>query len=412
MRLKIATTLIVLMATLGSAMAQDTIEEQSRYYSSNPNQWFVGAGVGAQIYISYDNSRYGLDKVITPAFSANFGKMFNRKYGVRAQVTGYQVVMFTDYNRYNTNGTHYFQKYKHNYVSINADFYMNLSNTLWPKTDSRWNWTAFAGPGIAFASPNVDRLESLVNVSAGMGVKYQVTKSLSIDMEGRYMVTSSLFLNQGRSSIDGIGMLTAGVTYSFGGSKPKCAYKEKYVSAYTQSIAKSRTITEQKAALANKEKELQSTQNQLADKTNQLAECNKAKSASKYKAIAPAPVKAAETTSTPSSTVIATVYETLKFQPNSAKLSDAHYTLIEKVAERLQKDPEAKIAVISYGDYSPKMKLSESALLSFQRANNIVSALKEKYKVDARRIRFVNKGDNDKSSQHLAYTVLILDDNN
>lgn len=401
MRLKIATTLIVLMATLGNAMAQDTIEEQSKYYSSKPNQWFVGAGVGAQIYLSYDNTRYGLDKVITPAFSASFGKMFNRKYGLRAQVTGYQVVMFTDYNRYTNNGTQYFQKYRHNYVGINADFYMNLRNILWPKSESRWNWTAFAGPGIELASPNVDRLESLINISAGTGVKYQYSKCLSLDLEARYIATSSLFLNQGRSSIDGIGMLTAGATYFFGGSKPKCPYKEKYVSAYTQSIEKSKTITEQNAALGHRAKEIQDLQ-------DELAACNKAKAA------APAPVVVEQPTTTVAKSVQqnSTVLETLKFGPNSAKLTDAHSAQIEEIAGMLAKNPNAKIAVIAYGDYSPKMTLSESTLLSFQRAHNIVSALKEKHKIDARRIRFVNKGDHDKSSTQYAYTVLILDDNN
>lgn len=397
MRLKIA-TLIVLMATLGHVMAQDTVMEQSKYYSSKPNQWFVGAGVGAQVYVSYDNFRYGAGKAITPAFSVTFGKMFNPKYGLRGQLTGYQVVMFTDYNRYTNTGTQYFQKYRHNYVGLNADFYMNLRNILWPRSDSRWNWMAFAGPGIEFASPNVDRLESLINISAGMGVKYQYNKSLSLDLEARYIATSSLFLNQGRSSIDGIGMLTAGVNYYFGGSKHKCPYKDKYVSEYTQNAAKSQTISEQNLALGKKTKEIQDLQ-------SKLAACNQAKVAATQ---TPLP---AQTTTTVATHSTPQYVEKIQFQPNSAKLTAAHYTQIETIAKKMAQNPNAKIAVISYGDYNPKMSLSESTLLSFERGSNIIKILKEKYKLDARRIRFVNKGDYDKSSEQYALMALIMDDN-
>lgn len=405
MRLNIATTLIALMATLGTAMAQDTVEDQSKYYSSKPDQWFVGIGVGVQTYFSYDNYRYGYSKLITPAFSANFGKMFSRQYGVRGSVYGYKSVMYSDYNRYTPGGVSYFQKYIHNYVGFNADFYLNLTNIFGSKKDTPWNWMAFVGPGIELASPNVDRLESMINISAGLGLKYQLTKCWSIDLEGRLLATSSLFLNQGRTNIDGIGMVTAGVTYSFGGNKPYYKYKDKYVEAYTQSIAKSKTITAQNAALEIKNAETKRLQKALSDKEKELAACLKTPGVASG-------VRPTENVVSSSKKTPAEVFLNLEFGSNSAKLTKEHNTAIEQVAERLKKNPNSKIAVIAYGDYNPKMKLSESTLLSFQRGNTIVNILKNKYKIDSKRIRFVNKGDHDKSSVHLANTVQILDDNN
>lgn len=401
MRLNIATTLIALMATLGSAMAQDTVEDQSKYYSSKPNQWFVGAGVGAQLYFSYDNNRYGYSKVITPVFSANFGKMLNRQYGIRGSVYGYKSVMYSDYNRYTIGGLPYFHKYTHNYVGINADFYMNLTNIFWPKKDTPWNWMAFVGPGIELASPNMDKLECLINISAGMGVKYQLTKSWSVDLEGRVLSTSSLFLNQGRSNVDGMGMLTAGVTYAFGGSKPKCKYKDKYVDAYTQSIEKSKTITAQNALLEGKNREVVLLQKALNEKEKELAACLK-KAPSVLTPLQP---------KTQDKGSVAQALASLQFGPNSAKLTKGHYAEIEQIASKLAKNPKANIAVIAYGDYNPKKKLSESTLLSFQRGKAVVDLLKSKYKINSNRIRFVTKGDHDKSSKHLAFTVQILDDN-
>ena len=211
------------MILAGSCAAMNAQE-----YNYTTQKWtdniFVSVGGGIH---SVNND--GFNKVASH-FNVSLGKLITPTWGVRAQVNGLTQHLCLDEAYYSHN--------KH-FVGGNIDGLLNLSTLFAGANPSRFfEVYAFAGPTVSVAKAqgvliqgNSDgsvtkqpvgenNLHARVGASAGLGLKFNVNKYWAIDVEARGAITPSVFggVSSHRKG-EGTGMLTAGVTYIFGGKK-------------------------------------------------------------------------------------------------------------------------------------------------------------------------------------------------
>ena len=112
---------------------------------------------------------------------------------------------------------------------------VNLSTLFAGANPSRFfEVYGFAGPMLSVAkSQNVtikndgtmvpegeNKVRARIGASAGVGLKFNINKYWAIDVEARGAIAPSIFGNiSSHRKAEGTGMLTAGVSYIFGGKK-------------------------------------------------------------------------------------------------------------------------------------------------------------------------------------------------
>lgn len=65
-----------------------------------------------------------------------------------------------------------------------------------------------------------NKVRARIGASAGVGLKFNINKYWAIDVEARGAIAPSIFGNiSSHRKAEGTGMLTAGVSYIFGGKK-------------------------------------------------------------------------------------------------------------------------------------------------------------------------------------------------
>ena len=140
-------------------------------------------------------------------------------------------------------------KRKENYVGVNLDGMINLTNLFCGYKPGRvFEGTLFVGPSVNFvknyakwvvgyesnnpgggvqeivpdpATTDVEghKLRCLVGASVGLGAKFNINKYFSIDLEARGQVTPSILGAYSSGKTDGYVYFSAGGTYVFGGKK-------------------------------------------------------------------------------------------------------------------------------------------------------------------------------------------------
>lgn len=224
MKYKFLTLSLLLAGACATMNAQST---KDTYYTEKwSDNIFVSVGGGIH---SINND--GFNKV-APHFNISLGKLITPTWGVRAQVNGLtQHLCMQDVKYY---------EHSKNFVGGNIDAMINLSTLFAGANPSRFfEVYGFAGPMITVAKSdkvqyNVDaasgettvslagdsKTRARIGASAGVGLKFNINKYWAIDVEARGAIAPSIFGNiSDHRKAEGTGMLTAGVTYIFGGKK-------------------------------------------------------------------------------------------------------------------------------------------------------------------------------------------------
>lgn len=224
MKYKFLTLSLLLAGACATMNAQST---KDNYYTPKwSNNIFVSVGGGIHA-INND----GFNKV-APHFNISLGKLITPTWGVRAQVNGLtQHLCMQDVKYYEHNK---------NYIGGNIDAMLNLSTLFAGANPNRvFEVYGFAGPMVYGAkSQNVkytidgatgeqtvslagdEKFRARVGASAGLGLKFNLSKYWAIDVEARGAIAPSIFGNiSDHRKAEGTGMLTAGVSYIFGGKK-------------------------------------------------------------------------------------------------------------------------------------------------------------------------------------------------
>ena len=155
-----------------------------------------------------------------------FGKLITPTWGVRAQFNGVTQHLCLDNSYWEHNKT---------YFGGNIDAMINLSTLFAGVNPNRFfEVYGFLGPQVTVAkSANVliqndgtmipdgdEKARARVGASAGLGLKFNINTKWAIDVEARGAIAPSIFGNiSSHRKAEGTGMLTAGVSYIFGGKK-------------------------------------------------------------------------------------------------------------------------------------------------------------------------------------------------
>ncbi len=217
--------LVILSFLLAGSSVAATAQDKGPFFSERfKDNIFISVGVGGQACMNPDNMDYGLGKSITPLINISVGKLFNPTWGVRFQGAGLWSSLYSTH----LNGVEtitggvkntYYQENKH-YFTLRADGLFNLSNAIAGYNPDRlFTLSVFAGPGMTFAKAygDQDKLNALINGSAGLAGQFNVNKYWDINIEARGEVTPSMFGKYSSAYTDGAISLTAGATYTFGG---------------------------------------------------------------------------------------------------------------------------------------------------------------------------------------------------
>lgn len=240
--------LLILSLLLAGASATATAQNTDVYYSEScKDNFFISVGVGMQAGTNPD-SKFG--QSITPLVNLSIGKLITPVWGVRGQLYGWQSKQKTAYPFFNTWDK---QKRKENYVGINLDGMINLTNLFCGYKPGRvFEGTLFVGPSMNIArnygswkagyqtvaveqangtvenstviDPNTTiavshKTRCLIGASVGLGAKFNINPEWAIDVEARGQVTPSILGAYSSASTDGYIYLSAGATWTIGGKK-------------------------------------------------------------------------------------------------------------------------------------------------------------------------------------------------
>ena len=224
MKYKFLTLSLLLAGACATMNAQNTKE---KYYTEKWNDnIFISVGGGIH---SINND--GFNK-IAPHFNISLGKLITPTWGVRAQINGVTQHLCMQDVRY----------YEHNknFIGGNIDAMVNLSTLFAGANPDRvFEVYGFVGPQVSaakaanmsitvdaatgeqtYAMTGDDDLRVRIGASAGLGLKFNINKYWAIDVEARGAISPSIFGNiSDHRKAEGTGMLTAGVSYTFGGKK-------------------------------------------------------------------------------------------------------------------------------------------------------------------------------------------------
>lgn len=335
--------MIASLLLAGACAANLNAQEKTNYYTPKwSDNIFVSVGGGIHA-INND----GFNK-IAPHFSVSVGKLITPTWGVRAQVNGITQHLCLDDAYWEHNKT---------YVGGNIDAMINLSTLFAGVNPNRFfEVYGFLGPQVTVAkSANVliqndgtmipdgdEKARARVGASAGLGLKFNINTKWAIDVEARGAIAPSIFGNiSSHRKAEGTGMLTAGVSYIFGGKKfvPVSKIDEDAVNA---------EINRYRSELAQAQADLANCKNALANAKPEVKEVTKEVEVAGPRAIF--------------------------FKIGSARLDDYGKVNIELAAKILKANPDKKYKVAGYADKATG-SASWNQKLSEKRAQVVYDAL-------------------------------------
>ena len=215
-------SVVMLCALFSYAQSETIIDVQSKRgpYMTNRffDNWFITAGGGVQVYMGENDSYGSLGKRLAPALDISLGKWITPAVGVRMQYSGLQAKGWssgqTPYSDGLVSGNIYKEKF--NVMNLHAAFLWNISNAISGyRSDRFWDFIPYVGFGWARSWANDDdRNEMAGNIGLLHNLRLSDAFDISIDM--RLMVVNQRFdfVSRG-SAFEGMGSVTAGITYNF-----------------------------------------------------------------------------------------------------------------------------------------------------------------------------------------------------
>lgn len=211
------------------------VQESSDKYQVITNKfwdnWFIGAGAGAQLYFGDFNREMKFGDRFTPAYAFYLGKSFTPVIAVRAGVSGLKVKGLTR-NGAHATGERYrdlqsdgiwLQKQELEYYHIHGDVLFNLMNVFGGYRESRfYTLSPYLGLGWMIAHKEPKAKEVSANVGFFNSFRLGQAVDLTLDIRGS-MVNDRFDGETGGRKQEGLLSTTLGLVYKFkqrGWSKP------------------------------------------------------------------------------------------------------------------------------------------------------------------------------------------------
>lgn len=371
MKAKLMLTLGIALMTGINAFGQDAATDkktekiekhtvQTNLFGSN---WFVGAGVGAQMYFG-DNFKAGeAGKLITPTFEVNVGKWFTPGIGIRFAFGGNQTKSYAAdktpfaYKRVEQN----LYRTKWGMLHLHGDVMLNLTNLFCGyKEDRLYNAIPYVGIGYI---RNIDSHDNEMSGTVGFINRFRVSKAWDLNLELKASANNDVIDGvRGGNNLEGSAAIMVGATYRF--NRRNWTKGTGVSMAEMQSVqSQLRSMNEENAALRDRinslEEEKKNAQPMVVEKPS-----NKLPDATEYVAF---------------------------FEINKAYLSEKEAVNLEAYANLIKKYPENNFSITGYAD-----KQTGSAAyneeLSKLRAEAVYNTLVDKYGVNPNQLKMEYKG--------------------
>lgn len=205
-------------------LKKDTvIVESADKYVVNTNKfwdnWFVGAGAGAQIYFSDHNLQMKFGDRLSPAYQFYVGKWFTPGIGVRAGVSGLTIFGLTQ-NKSHSTGEIYdasqsLEKQEFDFYHLHGDVLFNLNNIFSGyKKDRFYSISPYVGLGWMQVTDEPTAKEVSANIGLFNAFRLGKMLDLTLDFRGS-MVNDRLDGEEGGRMQEGLLSTTFGLVYKF-----------------------------------------------------------------------------------------------------------------------------------------------------------------------------------------------------
>ncbi len=322
------------------------------------DNWFVGAGVGTNLYVKGGDSDADFLKMLTLAPTIQVGKWYNPYLGARLKVQGGSLHSYFNAGSYMLHSK---------YVSGEIDLLWNASNYFGKYNENRfYSFIPYVGAGFGYgwryrahdkyAGPK----QRNFTINGGVINKFQLSNRLSLDIDlSAQLVKENL--DQDALAVggtyDGLVAASASLVFKLG----KYGFKE--------AVLLDQSLIDDLNSQINR---LRSENAELSKRPVSCPECPEVK---------------------PQPPVVNNVYvpNVVFFRINSSTIDKNQEISIYNTAEYLKNNPSAKVKVVAYADKKTGTAAYNDKL-SEKRAKNVAKALTGKYNIDSSRVAVEWKG--------------------
>ena len=338
------------------------------------DNWFVGAGAGASMFMGAENQHAGIMDRLTVNPTLFVGKWFNPYLGFRFAAQGGKIHSFTGNDGQNMSST--------THMNFHADAMFNATNYfLNYKEDRFYNFIPTVGIGYDRSKPRMsgwfgDRGLNTLTFNASLLNTFRINDRFSAFAEVGGLFLESRFVPnyEGNSHWAGILNANAGIIMKVG----KSGFNE---------------------ALLMDQGLIDDLNDQINTLRNQNAELRKRPESCPAAVVCPEPEKV----------VKSEVYvpNVVFFRLNSAVIDNNQDISIYNTAEYLKANPNAKVKIVGYADKNTgtaayNLKLSE------KRAQNVAQSLISKYKISSDRVTTEWKGSSEQPYKENAWNRVAI----
>ncbi len=383
---------LVLMSSIFVYAQEETVVEvQSKRgpYVTNRffDNWFISVGGGVQVYTGENDWCGGLGKRLAPALDVSVGKWVTPCVGLRLQYSGLKAKGWnsgegrytTTLDRDNKNGSNIYNE-EFNVMNLHADFMWNVSNAISGYREDRfWDFVPYAGFGWARSAGN-DTHDNEMAATVGLLNVLRISKALDVNLEAKFMVVNDRFDGVARGrSFDGMGTLTAGLTYNFPVRGFKRASDIIVIDDNTEFINK---INDLESMLQKAEAARDALKKQLADEM----------------------AKAPKVVSEP---YLVVPEFAIFFNIGKANITKKELVNIEAIAKAIKEQPGAKFVLFASADKETGTA-AYNQKLSEKRGNAVYEALTQKFGVNPDQLEIKAVGSSEQNYEGAALNRVVV----
>jgi len=251
--MNIKKTILVILAAAGTevSLAQQInvkpdslgkLPSTQHLVQTNPfwDNWFAGAGAGAQIYFGDHDRQMQFSDRITPGFGFYVGKRFTPGIGVRAGVNRFKAKGLTQDINLSTGEKHggkpwdgyWLYNQQFDYYNVYGDVMFNLSNMLNGYKEARI-YSASPYIGLGFMVNNSSVAQKEINANLGLFNSFRLNDRFDLTFDVRGTMVNDRFDNEvGGKRYDSNLSMLAGISYKF--KKQGWQKSPKYIINYNE----------------------------------------------------------------------------------------------------------------------------------------------------------------------------------
>ena len=362
--------MVLAVAGLSSAaVAQNSGFENvpSEKYSVMTNKfwdnWFMSAGVGAEMLLGNSDAHYSIGDRISPTFNVALGKWFTPGLGLRLQYSGYEAQGarkgFGSYAKGTPDAAGYYDQ-KFHYMNLHGDVMFNLNALFGGYNPKRvYEIIPYLGAGFTHSYSGSTKSQAFA-VNGGIINKFRLSPAFDLNVELSGMMAEGKFDREpaGKHDFDGVVSATVGLTYHF----------------------KNRGFVKPSAA---KDLISESELNDMRNRMNMLASEND----DLKNRLAKAPKATEEVIITKGDISSLAVF----FEIGHSKVSNKGEINLEYLAKQMKKYPNIKVKVTGFAD-SATGSSNLNSKLSASRAQAVRDILVNTHGINGSRISTVSAG--------------------